>query len=538
MAIRNKSAKVLIIDDQPLTQNYVRYALERLGYKNLEAVETARAATRLVKEIAFDIILCAFDIAQGPDGFKLFERLKHSGDLKASTAFIFISADTDPSLVHSVLELQPDDFLVKPFNLKELELRLSRVLKRKASLLTVNKALDTKDPKLAILEINKALSTPKLARYYSSLLKLKGELLLELSLFKEAQSFYLSTISVQPFTWAKLGLVKSLLAQDKTTEAEPILSQLLEQSGAQVITLELLSQLRFEQKSFESAQALLEKASQLAPRNIERLSKVINLSRINHDYQAQYDISKQRLKFGRQSVHDSPELYLTAARSSVDLAMTMETPEDIGKLSRQVDQLIQQMKHQHPNQNKAEELEVIQARLCYLNADKEKAKRLVNQLGEANDIQLSIEALLDKAKACHEVGLLDQADRLFEMANQKCAESDPTLSAYVQQESKERQEIQLGYKELNNTAVKHYERGRTEVALETFLQAHKVMPKSPGIALNLLQTLWQHYRQQGIPLQYQDTFDNCQKLVANSKLTHEQASRYELLMQQIYPEDK
>ncbi|MDU0356053.1 hypothetical protein RS130_21085 [Paraglaciecola aquimarina] len=44
---------------------------------------------------------------------------------------MFISADTNSDLVQSIIELQPDDFLAKPFTVKDLDRRLGRVLARK-----------------------------------------------------------------------------------------------------------------------------------------------------------------------------------------------------------------------------------------------------------------------------------------------------------------------------------------------------------------------------------------------------------------------
>ncbi|MGO3300525.1 MAG: response regulator [Pseudoalteromonas sp.] len=63
----------------------------------------------------FDLIVCSFNLTKRQDGYQLYEELRFKRLIKHSTGFIFISAQTYNPLVHSVLELQPDDFLVKPF---------------------------------------------------------------------------------------------------------------------------------------------------------------------------------------------------------------------------------------------------------------------------------------------------------------------------------------------------------------------------------------------------------------------------------------
>ena len=122
-----RDERVLIIDDQSLSQSYLRYALEQLGYNNLSYAERAQTALNLCKQNSYDLIICGYNLAQGKDGYQLFEELKLSGLQKLSCGLMFISADTDPQLVHSVLELQPDEFLAKPFVIRDLQLRIERL---------------------------------------------------------------------------------------------------------------------------------------------------------------------------------------------------------------------------------------------------------------------------------------------------------------------------------------------------------------------------------------------------------------------------
>ena len=46
-----RDERVLIIDDQSLSQSYLRYALEQLGYNNLSYAERAQTALNLCKQI-------------------------------------------------------------------------------------------------------------------------------------------------------------------------------------------------------------------------------------------------------------------------------------------------------------------------------------------------------------------------------------------------------------------------------------------------------------------------------------------------------
>jgi hypothetical protein len=101
---------------------------------------------------------------------------------------------------------------------------------------------------------------------------------------------------------------------------------------------------------------------------------------------------------------------------------------------------------------------------------------------------------------------------------------------YIQQQQSERRDIKMGPKELNNHAVKQFERGQLNVALEAFSQAFRVMPHNPSIALNLLQCLVDKSKKYG------DSFNSllaqkCFKLLKKSPLAEEQSERFDKLLQ-------
>ncbi len=106
----SREIRILIIDEQALAQNYLRFALEKLGYGKILFTDRAQTALQWCKDQEFDLIICSFNLQQGKDGFQLYEELKVRRIQRLKTGFIFISAETDPSLVYSVLELQPDEF--------------------------------------------------------------------------------------------------------------------------------------------------------------------------------------------------------------------------------------------------------------------------------------------------------------------------------------------------------------------------------------------------------------------------------------------
>ena len=217
--------------------------------------------------------------------------------------------------------------------------------------------------------------------------------------------------------------------------------------------------------------------------------------------------------------------------------MTAE-PEQTQVLIRQSNDYLQQLKSNFPKAKMDSELTVITARLYYLEDEVDNARSLLEQLNHDNWEQENTEALLDRAKALHEVGMNDVTLSLLDEIEKRCMK-DPSegelFMHYIQQQKSEKTEITRSPRELNNSAVNHYKRGEVALALDTFRQAFTVMPKNPSIALNLLQATVNaknEPKDEKRKLSQKQIFD-CQAVLENAALSEEQQGRYQRLKQRL-----
>lgn len=528
------NSKILIVEEQPLALSYLKQSLERLAYRNIFVAESAIVAKETCETTKFDLIICSFDLSKRQNGYQLYEELLKKRLIKRSTGFIFTSAETSPELVHSVVELQPDDFLVKPFTIKDLQSRIERVLKRKQSLKKLYTLIDDQNYSKALKFINAELDGQQTS-YSVMLLKLKGEMLLKLKRFEEAKQFYKSALDLQKFTWAKLGLVEALIANNEDLTAQKLLKGLIEKSETRLAALDLLGRLEIKLNQFEHAQKSLHEASQIAPRNLSRQKSLSTVAMINHDYECSYNAQKEIASFARYSIHDSPEVYLNAARAGIDFALATDQHEQINKITRQTQQYLNDLKKQFPHAINQTQMDVLHARLHYLKDEHKKARQLMEQLDDEPQIR-SVDAALDKAKAFHELGFQHKAQALFGQIIEHCerhqSQEDPVMMHYLQQQHDERKDITMGPKELNNHAVKQFNKGQLDVALEAFSQAFRVMPKNASIALNLLQCLADATGKKGITFNT-NLAKKCLKVLQNSDLDPDQEVRFDKLMAQM-----
>lgn len=380
----------------------------------------------------------------------------------------------------------------------------------------------------ALAEVELFLAEPKNSEFYPLALKTKGDLLLACGQHQQAKDFYLAILNVQSFTWAQLGLVNAHIHLDEDEEAEKLVIRLAFKPDSQLAAYDLLSALQIKQNDFDAALECVVMATEVSPRNIRRHQTAVELSRITHDYETQFEAAKKIVKFAKNSIHDKPENYLNVARAGIDFAMTSDDKET-DKLLKQANEYVRQFMAAFPKAELHDQMKVINARLLYLQDEKENAKALLEQLDKHNWETEPLEGLLDKAKAFHELGLHDNSNSILEQIEKRCKRDEKQGSLflhYVQKEKVERSVIKQTPKELNNTAVNYYQDGDIDQALMVFRQAYTVMPKNPSIALNLLQSIAIVAKERDIPENSQAAIKACIATIENSSLTEEQEERY------------
>ena len=233
---------VLIIDDNLLVHSTLKLALVELGIRSIKCSETAYYGLKLCEEMHFHIIICAFNVKSDKDGFHLLEELKFKGHVTKTTVLIFLSTETSESLVNSIVELQPDDFWVKPLTLKRVQDRFVHILQVKKQLFNIYQAMDDKAFSKAIYYADRHLTNDDLRIYHPNILRMKGDALLGLFELKDAENFYQELLKTYKYAWVQIGYVKSLLKQGRLAEINELLTTLIQKTETRFATHDLLAQ--------------------------------------------------------------------------------------------------------------------------------------------------------------------------------------------------------------------------------------------------------------------------------------------------------
>jgi DNA-binding response OmpR family regulator len=123
---------ILVVDDEPAIVTVVRERLEREGFA-VRAVASGEEALAQMEADPADLVVLDL-MLPGIEGFEVLRRLRSAGHMVP--VIVLTARDEDVDKIVG-LELGADDYLVKPFNPRELSARIRAVLRRQAELKTL-----------------------------------------------------------------------------------------------------------------------------------------------------------------------------------------------------------------------------------------------------------------------------------------------------------------------------------------------------------------------------------------------------------------
>ncbi len=120
-------ANILLVEDEENLAHGLEYNLNEEGYK-VTLARDGREAIKFFEEEEFDLIVLDIMLPY----YNGFEVAKHVRDKHPQMPILMLTARTGVEDRVKGLELGADDYLTKPFHLKELLLRIKGMLKRKS----------------------------------------------------------------------------------------------------------------------------------------------------------------------------------------------------------------------------------------------------------------------------------------------------------------------------------------------------------------------------------------------------------------------
>jgi DNA-binding response OmpR family regulator len=120
----SEAPRILLVDDEQSVQTLLTYPLRKEGYEVI-AASTGREALARFQEGQFDLVVLDVMLPE-VDGFDVCRQLR----AKSSVPIIMLTAKAEELDKVLGLELGADDYITKPFSMREFRSRVKAVLRR------------------------------------------------------------------------------------------------------------------------------------------------------------------------------------------------------------------------------------------------------------------------------------------------------------------------------------------------------------------------------------------------------------------------
>ncbi len=120
-------AKVLIVEDERALRDVIVYNLERAGYETLEAA-SASEGLELVRDVRPELVILDLML---PDlsGTEVCKIIRSDPELANIRVLMLTARGEEADRIHG-FEVGADDYVTKPFSVRELTLRVGALLRR------------------------------------------------------------------------------------------------------------------------------------------------------------------------------------------------------------------------------------------------------------------------------------------------------------------------------------------------------------------------------------------------------------------------
>ncbi|WP_051971473.1 tetratricopeptide repeat protein [Massilia sp. 9096] len=321
----NTQLTVLVIDPNPGIRANLQNMLNALGITRIEYAVNAATAVKQLQRRQPDVILCEYDLGgargatggsgEGQDGQQLLEDLRHHKLIPPWAIFIMLTSEGSYERVLGAAELQPTDYVLKPFTAETLNGRIARALARRAALLPAYTAAAQGDLRAAIAVC--AQAAKEQPRYALDFARLRAELHTALREHAEAESLYRQVVASHALGWARLGLARALFAQGRAPEAAEHLEQLIADNPRLMAAYDLLARCHEARGETAAAQKTLAGAVAISPHVLRRLRKLGEVALDSGDMETAEKSLRQVVTRSRHSEFRNPEDHVNLVRALV-----------------------------------------------------------------------------------------------------------------------------------------------------------------------------------------------------------------------------
>jgi len=490
-----KNKNILLVEDFPFVRESIRAMLQMLEATEITEMANGFNAIEALERRPYDIVLCDYNLGKGKNGQQVLEEVRAKNLLSYDAVFIMITAEQVQSMVLSVIENKPDEYLTKPFSAHQLAVRIQRATNKKEFFKQIEACRKQEQYQESLDLCNQELAK-ETVKMRSALLKMQAELTVALHDYTQAEALYLKIIEERELAWAIEGLAQVYILQKKYQKASNLLLTLIEKAPISMGAYDLLSQVYQATGQDTKAKEILKKATLLSPLTLVRQRKLVDIATKTGDLVIAEVAGESVLELGKHSVHRDindfsklANVFIRANKANRVPALIKEMQTDFSehtdelllasivesgiykqlghkdKASAAFDNALNLNQKHKPDKN----LQLEMLKSCFIH-NKEKGKELLEQLVKSHvDDEVFLKKIIFITQT---LGLQNHANLLIKQSKKALID-------------------------INNQGVKLYKEKKYTESIAIFTQAVTSMHGNKTILYNLLEIMFHEVKVTG-----------------------------------------
>lgn len=486
-----KDKRFLVVDDQRPFQVMLKGILLNLGVKEVQMVTNGEAAIAATKSHDFDFVLVDYNLGgHRKNGRQVIEEIRTKKLVPAHCIMIMVTGENHRPMVLGAIELQPDDYVMKPFSQNVLKHRLDKSLHKRTNLLPVYKAMHEDNFELAMSECKRLISENN--RYRNFCNNLLAELLCKQKQFDQAEYLLTQLLKVKPYTWGQIQLARTYHQQGKHQQAIVLATEVMKQAPMIIDSYDLMAEAFHATGDLTHALEMAIRAAELSPYSVTRQYRLCQVAQTSHMHDIAKDACKNILDMTRKSVQQDKIHLLNYIRAVINAAEHCEEKAEQNKLKQEAVLAIQRAKQDELQTDPASYAifeQLCNARLEALDKHLITAKK---QLFKVMAAHAQDESATDDPYACDKLNLLykmgeyELAEQVVDETKGELVNTNPFIKNSINHLKQENKKRQRGFKQLNQSGIDAYKKQDYVLALHQFDSALKYAPLHTGGTLNLI----------------------------------------------------
>jgi len=120
-----KEMRVLVVDDQKSMRGLATYYLKQIDFEEIDEAESARDALMQMQKKRYDLLLLDWNM-EGMSGIDLLKAIRSIPELN-KIKIIMATSERSVDKVDEAKSHGADHYVVKPYELRDLEMRIAKV---------------------------------------------------------------------------------------------------------------------------------------------------------------------------------------------------------------------------------------------------------------------------------------------------------------------------------------------------------------------------------------------------------------------------